>query len=601
MNNLTFYEYRDKLGGWVTVPGQLDIWIWLPAWPSIFPPDLEMIDALTAAGWEDAGSGDGYEIAIYVLCGQLAEVRLIGAHQDHHIWTTKADWERVKRLPVILAFQMSAEHKRPAQQEIPAKQDTHNSMIYTDAPQSLPPPQFGEMALIASGERASVRWKRCSITKLDQSSQDLQRRLGAALTRLASAYNLERSAWLMQWEEIQHMAQQLAADYWHAYQDSQAERPQPLNVWEIREGKGAWAAMTMIQDGAHASLNNKGKWEQEHMVEQGKHQGLMLPRYIHSHTSGETEYWMQHPEEAQAPVDPDLVSQEVLRQQAKLSDLEADLITLAPVYLLAKGEEEVAISPEQLLRDLDIQPKQKDGYSAGYRPEELQRVIDAFERLAWLQLKTRQRIQKRRGVKPHLITAESPYLIITERIWQEPLLDDAKTKKLLGWKYQIVWLKKFTGDTEAGKQLGVLLKKSLSYRQDQRWEKRLARYLTIHLCVAAHKGQASINCIIRHVLEQCGLTPSERDRARPAEYAQQFEKAMDHLKRDGIIGDWMPKINRQTDLPARAWLDLWLDSSFRVTQAQTALEAGYQKMIDAAQKRATALPKPPQSKKQDKR
>ena len=59
---------------------------------------------------------------------------------------------------------------------------------------------------------------------------------------------------------------------------------------------------------------------------------------------------------------------------------------------------------------------------------------------------------------------------------------------------------------------------------------------------------------------------------------------MDHLEQDGIIGHWLPKLDRHApDFPTRDWLDLWLDSSFHVTQAPTALAAGYQKMIDARQ------------------
>lgn len=260
------------------------------------------------------------------------------------------------------------------------------------------------------------------------------------------------------------------------------------------------------------------------------------------------------------------------------------MVTLAPVYALAKGLQETALTPEQILKDLDIQPKTKDGYTAGYRPEEVQSVIEAFERMAWIQLKTRQWTQKRKGIRPHLITAESPYLIITEHIWQEPL-DESESRRLIGWKFQMPWLEKFvSGDTEAGHQLGILLKKSLVYTMNQPWEKRLARYITIHLCVAAHAGETKINFIIRNVLERCGLMPSERDKARPAEYKRHFDKAMDRLVSDGIIGDWKPTLTDK-DLPPRAWLDIWLDSSFWVTQAPTALQAGYQKMIDAAHAR----------------
>jgi hypothetical protein len=254
------------------------------------------------------------------------------------------------------------------------------------------------------------------------------------------------------------------------------------------------------------------------------------------------------------------------------------------LYALSKGLHEVTLTPEQILTDLGIQPKAKGGYTAGYRAEERQVVIDAFERAAWLQLKTNQWIQKRRGMKPFSVTAESPYLVIIERIWQEPL-DDETPRRLIGWKWEQPWLRKFiSGDEDTAHHLGILLKKSLHYTMNQSWEKRLSPYLTIHLCIAAHAGEMKISLIIRNVLERLGLLPTERDKKRPAEYRQQFERAMDHLKVDGIIGDWKLSL-QETDLPPRGWLDIWLDSSFWITQAPEALTAGYQKMINAAQER----------------
>jgi hypothetical protein len=570
MLDLSFYAALAD-GAWYSESEvHAGIWMWLPKYCLIAQPlSLEHINQLTEADW--MSQGRLYLDTAAMLFSQLGQARVLGRNdqpEQRAIWIPRADNDQLAGIPVLLAFTLA-----PAQ----AKKAKNKAL---DTSQTIPPANLGEVGLILGTQGDKTGWICCPITRLSAESQQRQQHMGAALLRLASAPPKDGTAWLEQWKEIQAMARQLAADYWHAYQETQVERPRPINIWKLHQNgqASALAPLTMIQDGAHAGIYHKDKWEQEHMLEQGPHSGLKLPRYIHTSKSTQTEYWMQHPEELDAPIDPDLVSQEVLKQQTKLDDMEADLLMLAPIYLLATQQKEFYLAPEQLLKDLDFTPKQKGGYSAGYQPDELKRVIDAFERLAWLRIKTRQSIQKSRGRKPALITAEAPYLIITEWIWQEPL-DESGPRRFVGWKYQITWLEKFTGGTEAGKQLGQLLKKSFAYSQKQRWEKRLARYLTIHLNVAAHDHQKGIDCNIRRVLEHCGLAPTERDKAHPDEYASQFENAMNRLKRDGIIGDWMPKIDRAT-LPPRAWLDLWLDSSFHVTHAPTALEAGYQKMIN---------------------
>ena len=579
MLDLSFYAAQPYGALYLKSNMHADTWVWSPKYflLDVYPESLEHISQLTGADWLPTGPlGDGPYKSAAVQVSQLGQMRLLGTNDASNVWIPRADYDRVSQLPVMLAF---------------ADAQSRKEAVYAE--ETLPPANFGDVGLILGTQGDKLGWIRCPITRLSDESQQLQKNMGEALTRLAAApYNLERSAWLEQWKEIQAMARQLAGDYWRAYQDSQVERPKPINIWKIQKTgqASALAPLTMVQAGAHAAIHNTDKWRKDHMIYDGPHQGLTVPRYIHTHgKKGEssTEFWMQHPLDAAQtiPNDPELVTQELLRYQAKLDDLNCDLSMLAPVYLLAVQEEEAYISPDQLLKDLEYTPHRNlAGYGNTYEPDEVQRIKDAFENMARFHLKTRQWVQRRRGVKPHLITAEAPYLVITERVYQEPL-EESGPRKFLGWKYRIPWLDTFTsGDSDAGKQLGQLLKKSFAYTQKQRWEKRLARYLTIHLNVAAHHGQASINRVIRDVLEQCGLAPTERDRRLPGEYANKFEKAMDLLERDHIIGHWLPTLDRHAKgFPTRDWFDLWLDSSFRVTQAQTALDAGYQKMIDARQ------------------
>jgi hypothetical protein len=555
------------------------VWAWAPRYCLLVHPDSsEHNSQLTGADWLPIGALDNKTLEnVSVLFSQLGQVRLLGTPEQGQAWIPRAEYDHLARTPVLLAFTL-------------ASAEGQKDKLYVS--RTVPPANLGEIGMVLVGEGDQVDFKYLRIGYLSRKSQKLQQSMGAALSRLEQRRNPERSDWLAQWKEIQQMAQQLAADYWRAHQDSQVEPPPPINIWKLRQGVAALAAMTMVQGGAHTSIHNKDQWEREHMIQDGRYQGLVVSRYIHKTEHTVNEYWIEPPKDPDAspdpdaPVDLDLVSQEVLRQQAKLDDLEADLVTLTPIYLLAMGEDEVYLSPEQLLKDLGFTPKRNQaGYGNQYHPDEVQRIIDAFERLAWLKIKTHQSIQKSKGRKPALIIDEAPFLAVMGRRWQAPL-DGFGPRRFLGWKYRIPWLKTFTGDTEAGKQLGILLKKSFQFSQRQRWEKRLARYLTIHLCVAAHHHKKRINCINRHVLEECGLMPTDRDRARPAEYVAQFKKAMDNLKEARIIGDWMSTLDEKM-LPPRAWLDLWLDSSFWVTQSPIAMEAGYQKMIDTRKPKAS--------------
>lgn len=282
-------------------------WIWCSR-PATYPASREHVHLLTSSGWERIGKLAEMAFASAVLYGQLVDLCLLhpeeGNEQDgEEVWVPGLDKQRVERLPVILAFTLSENKTKKVDKEV--------GSIESD--QVLPPPQFGELGLILASEGTSTHWICCSLQKLPVQSQQIQRRIGNALSTLAGAQDLPRSAWLKQWGEIQAMAWQLAADYWHAYQESQrTERPQPINVF--KDGL-ALAPLTMIQEGAHAGIYHKDRWKQEHLLEQGQYQGLMLPRYIH--TTGKkqknsTEYWMQHPEDANIPLDPALASQEVL-------------------------------------------------------------------------------------------------------------------------------------------------------------------------------------------------------------------------------------------------------------------------------------------------
>lgn len=569
MIDLSFYALREGEAEFYHVE-PTNAWLWAPG-PPILPHNLATRSELIGAGWEDTGPFiPDKPIAPFALYQYLADVRYTDNAGRLHLWTPTVDRERMEKLPVLLAC--------PAPPGISLVARTVRSN------RILPPAQFGELAIILQGNGKPLC---CSLHKLGDESQQLQQCLGMALDTLAAAHALERDAWLTQWKEIQAMARDLARAYWRAYQDTQQiERPPMPNVF--KDGH-TWMALNMHLQGMHTAMYHNRNWKEEPGV---------LPYYTHQFSTGYTKTWLQQPGES---VNADLASEELTKHLAALGDLEGDIVTIQIAQALASSDEkgETMLTPEAVLEYRGIQPmRDAEGYRAGHRAEDIQTVIGAFERTAWLRLKVWQQI-RRRGGKDVEISGESSYILIEERIYQRPL-DEVDKGRLIAWKYRMgKWLRPFMDDSQAGRYFGMLMKKTLEYDYyRQTWEKRLARYFTVHLCIAAKEGAAHIKRHIGKLLEECGLTLNERD---PQRTKDRFEKALRQLVADGIIGDW--KYTDDSPLPARHWLPIWLDRTVAITLGPKALEA-YQPMIEAAKTRRAmmqALLVPMPSKKRGKR
>jgi hypothetical protein len=302
-NLLTFYPLREY-GSEFFHSDNLDAWFWTPNQIPV-PADDSVIDSLTRAGWEDTGVflTEQNSLVPFLLYGQLAEVRFIRMGRDYHLWTLTADRERAEHLPVMLTCETPQVTMKPVGR-------------------TLPPAHFGKRAVILQEKPV-----RCSMTKLPQTSQELQARLGAALDQLDGTPDLPAETWIAAWQEIQQMARRLAADYWSRFQDTHVERPKPINVWRDNH---TLAPLTMIQEGAQVSIHHSSGWEWGgHMIENsGPLQGATLPRYVYTtgkHRENRTEYWMQHPEDAEIPINPDLALQEVLKHLEARTDRDGDI------------------------------------------------------------------------------------------------------------------------------------------------------------------------------------------------------------------------------------------------------------------------------------
>ncbi|MBF6590689.1 MAG: hypothetical protein IVW57_09180, partial [Ktedonobacterales bacterium] len=286
---LTFYPYLAGPATWTCVPGTReepiapDTWLWAPhPLPSI-DATLNDLNRIIEAGWQhvaDVGEIHKHTELLY-LSGQLGHTRTVhiagtSNHQlsNHQVWASASDLEHVKRVPVALAFTVPADLAAHVTTSVVGVQTL--SVI-----EALPPPQLGEVAMVATELEDLKGYRRYTIDQLSEVAQALQRTLADALrtlaggdmgwvpvsgnlvtiaqgnyqrakthlqslilgtrdkatrehlrneiTRLdaaharyqaiqAARHGVSRETWLEMWEAIRQVAQLLAAGYWAAYQ-----------------------------------------------------------------------------------------------------------------------------------------------------------------------------------------------------------------------------------------------------------------------------------------------------------------------------------------------------------------------------------------------
>lgn len=291
---------------------ELDAWIWNPR-PITHDGDLARVNTLVAQGFERIDT-EHHEWRLTALNGQLADVVTLawpGAGDRRDRWAQRQDIERADRIPVALAFRIP--------DDAPIPEPGARSYRVLQMAAAVPPPQLGERALVLTGDR----WRVYTLSRLGDDALALWRQLGLALKELnapaewwmyseelerchdprqyqamreelrsrllatrgaereairAALADLEqvrknaeklrkageraardRDAWLAQWQEVQQMAQDLAALYWRAHEtaasipatvatadatattsaEATAETPQPVDALDALEGADA--------------------------------------------------------------------------------------------------------------------------------------------------------------------------------------------------------------------------------------------------------------------------------------------------------------------------------------------------------------------------
>jgi len=252
----------------------------------------------------------------------------------------------------------------------------------------------------------------------------------------------------------------------------------------------------------------------------------------------------------------------------ELTDLDGDVLLAALCQAMIGGldttEQATWLTADALLDYRGITPKtHRDGalrHRAGHRAEDRAHIAASMDRLdrLWVRLQEVEVMESQPRARPRRAryTHESKVLVITDRLVQDGLPT--------AWRYSPgPWLAPFL--TSPNRQVALLMQQALRYDPyRQRWEKRLARYLTFHLRMDA-KNERPLVRRIGPLLDELHLP---LDRRHPERTRARFETALHRLARDGVIDGWDYTAGARSvlaTLPSRRWIDWWRDTTVAIT------------------------------------
>lgn len=192
--DLTAYPQLDAGAYWFGMPAQetshTPAWFWVPGDKPTHDGTLHVINQLVEAGWERLGgerwNSQQMDSERYLrLMSQLADVHLLELPglNDSELWVRTADIRRAESLPVTLAFARMG----VSFDDIPgAVTVSPMGFMRLNVAEMLPPPQFGEIALVDHKVDGQHVWQVYTLAELGEAGLALWQRMGTALKALAA-------------------------------------------------------------------------------------------------------------------------------------------------------------------------------------------------------------------------------------------------------------------------------------------------------------------------------------------------------------------------------------------------------------------------------
>lgn len=282
------------------------------------------------------------------------------------------------------------------------------------------------------------------------------------------------------------------------------------------------------------------------------------------------------------------------KQREELSDLDADALDLlSHVWLQqARSPGHYAVGDvDQFLTMRGLKPKQGgEGRRGGYEPEQRAEMLKALSHIQnlWLNMgqlesepsKTKKTRPPRARSKNHMDAnnatqeVQSKAFIITDRMGQLNLDGYMDVRRFI-FQPGHLFAHYLYGP---GRQIALLSARAIQYDPyRQKWEKRLARYLSWQWRNQVGRGDYLRPYQIANLLETIGEEVNHR---YPSKTRERLEKALDTLQKDEVITGWQYDRWDEEATGRRGWIEEWMHSTLLIEPPELIKEA-YQPLINS--------------------
>ncbi len=560
--------------------------------------------------------GSVYSLCLLSQLYDVKIVLPASPQEQHTMWVRADDMERMKAAPVILAFQTqeipSTEDKIDMLQFLPLPRlgqwgsvDNGNGELLSYPLTMLPEEakdiadnmgkailKLGEPGLwcqhnnllhpIAANEltylhyitnyRSILFQRRASKADKADAKQAIQKleKAHEEVTLLRQSWM--KTDWLVQWIEIRNMAQALASAY-YAFHQTQVQQPARRDMPAIndtfRRGQATiWSALPFqaFSEAASNAASGAGRWTENRVDET-----TFRVSYPYVKPSGITTIHMQEEDK-----DVSLARERAWQQVKAMGDLDGDTYLAMIVQLRATIHNrdkdgwtwvraDKILDYRGIAQKKDTTPSGKV-YAEGHRIEDIADIARCVRRMKNTRITVEQAIfeepqsatKRRKPGKGRMVQyrRESPLfqfgdVITRQQLWNYSDGMGYATTEVAWQVKESAWMEPFIAGTNYMETR--LLQSCLNYDpHNEKWEKRLSRYLMFHL---RSNGNRPLTRNIGALLEETSLNEGIQERAF-IRTKDRFEKALERLKKDGHITRW--EYADKADLPKRNQLPAWL-------------------------------------------
>ncbi len=264
---------------------------------------------------------------------------------------------------------------------------------------------------------------------------------------------------------------------------------------------------------------------------------------------------------------------EMWRQREQLSDSDADALdALSAIWLYqARSEYDRAVAHvDGLLEMRGIkQRKRGEHHRVGYTQDQRQDMMQALVHIQNLYITIAldgdaSGVGRAEGTTRVI---QSRAFVITDRVGDVDTTGTMVDMEAFVFRPGEVFARFLTGP---GSQTALLSAMALRYDPyRQRWEKRLARYLSWQWRVKARANQLARPYRVATLLDAAG---QEINRQKPMLTRERLEKALDTLQDDAVISGWRYDRWDESRAQGRGWWPAWLEATVLIAPPATVAE-----------------------------